>query len=125
MKNEEKQDLTNEKKISLGRKSSRYEVWREREVIGKVRGQKVSREIERIETEIALILYIEIHKSQQIERCQELLRIKTWGKSYRESIERCLQQKGLDGSRNYRVSIEHTETSSMDQESIKKLSRLR
>ena len=77
MKNEEKQDLTNEKKISLGRKSSRYEVWREREVIGKVRGQKVSREIERIETEIALILYIEIHKSQQIERCQELLRIKT------------------------------------------------
>ena len=56
MKNEEKQDLTNEKKISLGRKSSRYEVWREREVIGKVRGQKVSREIEKSEAEIALTL---------------------------------------------------------------------
>ena len=39
--------------------------------------------------------------------------------SYQEAIKRCPQQSDLDGSRNYRASVEHTETSSMDRESIK------
>ena len=44
--------------------------------------------------------------------------------SYRGAIERCPQQKGLDGSRSYRAPIEHIETSSMDQVVVEKLSRL-
>ena len=40
------------------------------------------------------------------------------------AIERCPQQSDLDGSRSYRESIEHTETSSMDREAVEQLSRL-
>ena len=36
------------------------------------------------------------------------------------AIERYLQQSDRDGLRSYRVSIEHTETSSMDREAIEK-----
>ena len=43
--------------------------------------------------------------------------------SYREAIERCPQQSDLDGLRSYRESIEHTETSLMDQEVVEQLSR--
>ena len=57
---EGKQDLTNEGRINLGRKTLGNEVWSEREVFGKVRSQKGSREIEKNEMEIALTLYIEI-----------------------------------------------------------------
>ena len=40
------------------------------------------------------------------------------------TIKRCPQQNNLDRSRSYRASIEHTETSLMDQASIEQLSRL-
>ena len=60
MKNEGLRTLTRVEKLDLGRKASRNEVWSEREVFGKVRNQKGSREIEKKEMEIALTLYIEI-----------------------------------------------------------------
>ena len=69
MKNEGLRTLTNEQELDLGRKSLGNEVWSEREVFGKVRSQKGSREIEKNEMEITLTLYIEILNSQWIERC--------------------------------------------------------
>ena len=39
-------------------------------------------------------------------------------------LSRGIQQSDLNGLRSYRESIEHTETSSMDWEAIKQLSRL-
>ena len=42
---EGKQDLTNEGRINLGRKTLGNEVWSEREGFGKVRRQVLSREI--------------------------------------------------------------------------------
>ena len=80
------------------------------------------REIRENEKRIALTLFIEISVSRWIERCRELLRFKMARRSYRGAIERCPQQCDLDGSRSYRESIEHTGTSSMDRESIEKLS---
>ena len=56
MKNEGLKTLTREEKLNLGRKSTRKEVWSEREVFGKVRGQKGLREIEKSEVEIVLTL---------------------------------------------------------------------
>ena len=53
-----------------------------------------------------------------------MTRIKKARNSYREAIKRCPKQKRLDGSRSYRASIEHIETSSMDQVAVEKLSRL-
>ena len=70
--------------------------------------------------EIALALYIEKYKAQWNERYREVSSFKF---SPNGVIERCPQQSGLNGSRNYRASIEHTETSSMDQEAVKKLLR--
>ena len=72
MEKEGKQDLTNEGRNNLGQKSLRNEVWSEREVFGKVRSQKESREIEKNEMEIVLELYIEIHDSRWIKRCRDL-----------------------------------------------------
>ena len=63
MKNGGLKTLTREENLDLGRKSTGNEVWFEREVFGKVRSQKGSREIEKNEGEIALTLYIEIHNS--------------------------------------------------------------
>ena len=63
MKNEGLKTLTREENLDLGQKSTGNEVWSEREVFGKVRSQKGSREIEKNEGEIALTLYIEIHNS--------------------------------------------------------------
>ena len=45
MKQERKQDHTNERKINLGRKSLGNEVWNEREVFRKERRQDLLREI--------------------------------------------------------------------------------
>ena len=56
MKNEGLKTLTREENPDLGRKSLGNEVWSEREVFGKVRGQKESREIEKSEARIALTL---------------------------------------------------------------------
>ena len=56
MKNEGLKTLTREEKLNLGRKSTRKEVWSEREVFRKVRGQKGLREIEKSEAEIMLTL---------------------------------------------------------------------
>ena len=54
----------------------------------------------------------------RIKICQKEL-----SSNYREAIERCPQQKGLDGSRSSQASIEHIETSSMDREAIEFESR--
>ena len=40
-------------------------------------------------------------------------------RSYRGANERCPQQGYLNGSRSYRASIEHTETSLMDRVVVK------
>ena len=61
---EGKKDLTSEGRINLGQKSLGNKVWSKREVFGKVRSQKKSREIKKNEMEIALKLYIEIHDSR-------------------------------------------------------------
>ena len=83
-----------------------------------------SREIRENEKRIVLTLFIEISVSRWIERCRELSRFKMARRSYQAAIERCPQQCDLDGLRSYRESIEHTGTSSMDRESIDKLSSL-
>ena len=49
-------DLTSEEEQDQGRKTLGNEVWSEREEFGKVRGQKVSREIKKKWTKIALTL---------------------------------------------------------------------
>ena len=51
-----RKSLTREKKWSWDQRTLREEVWSEREVFWEVRGQKVSREIEKSEAEIALTL---------------------------------------------------------------------
>ena len=43
---------------------------------------------------------------------------------YRGFVERCPRQKGLDGSRSYRASIEHPESSLMARVAVEQLSRL-
>ena len=86
-------------------------------------GESFYREkLEKMRKRITLTLFIEISVSRWIERCRELLRFKMARRSYRGAIERCPQQCDLDGLRSYRESIEHTGTSSMDRESIEKLS---
>ena len=70
--------------------------------------------------ESLLTLYIEVPISRWIERCRELKKAR---KIYQGAIERCSQQKWLDGSRSYRESIEETETFSIDQKAVEKLSR--
>ena len=57
-----------------------------------------------------------------------MLRFKTHEKAVEEypgSVERCPQQKDLDGLRSYRESIEHSKSLSMDQAAIEKQSRMR
>ena len=61
-----------------------------------------------------------INGSKGVESCREL---KFARRSYWGAIERCPQQSDLDGSKSYRASIEHTETSLMDREAVEKLSR--
>ena len=46
---------------------------------------------------IALTVYIESHKAQQIERCRGLKCVNQLLKSCPGSVERCPQQKDLDG----------------------------
>ena len=70
---------------------------------------------------IALALYIDKYVAWWIGRYRELKMAK-W--SYRGAIERRPQQCDLDGLRSYQASIKHTETSSMNREAIKRLSRL-
>ena len=110
-----------------GQKTSGFEIWSEREKFGEVKRQKLSREIREKWTKIALSVYIDIFVAQWISRCWEVSRIKICQKelssNYREAIERCPQQKGLDGSRSSQASIEHIETSSMDREAIEFESR--
>ena len=72
MKNEGLRTLTKEEKLDLSHKSLGNEVWSEKEVFGKVRRPKGSREIEKNEKEIVLTFYIEIPVSRWIERCREL-----------------------------------------------------
>ena len=70
--------------------------------------------------EITLALYIEKYKARWNERYREVSSFKFLPNGV---IERCPQQSGLNGLRNYRAFIEHTETSSMDREAVKKLLR--
>ena len=84
-------------------------------MFGEMRSQNQSRKIEKNERQIALRLFIGSHNSRWIESCRDL-NFDRW--SCRGAIERCPQQSDLDGSRSYRASIEHTETSSMDREAI-------
>ena len=62
-----------------------------------------------------LSLYIDIFATRWIGKCWEL---KFARRSNWVAIKRCPQQKGLNGSKSYQTSIEHTETSLMDQEAI-------
>ena len=65
-----------------------------------------------------------LYRNPNFSMNREVSRIKIARNSYRGAIERCPQQKGLDGSRSYRAPIEHIEISSMDQVVVEKLSRL-
>ena len=78
----------------------------------------------RNERNVAWTLYIKILVSRRIERCQELSRIKIARISYQAAIEEL--SRGVHSKRGLmdQASIEHTETSSMDQVAVKKLSRL-
>ena len=115
-----KKIIPDEIRRSLSRKSLGNEVLRKKNVFGRWKDTKVSREIERSESEIAQTLYIEPLKSQQIERCRGLNFDRC---IYRATIQRCPQQKQarwieklssnyrgdrnfLDGSRSYLEAIE-------------------
>ena len=67
---------------------------------------------------------INLDRSRGVERCRDLKCVKKLSKRCSGSIERCPQQKDLDGSRSYREFIEHPESFSMDQAAIKELSRM-
>ena len=53
-----------------------------------------------------------------VKRCRALKRANYLLKSYQGFVERCPQQKGLDGSIRYRASIEFLDGSSSNQEAI-------
>ena len=57
-------------------------------------------------------------ETDSIERCRDLKCVKKLSKSCPGSVERCPQQKDLNGSRSYQESIEHSESFSMDQVAI-------
>ena len=73
-----KKIIPDERRWSLGWKSLAKEVLSEKNVFGRWKGTKVSREIEKSQSEIARTLYIEPLKSQKIKRCQKVLRFKFW-----------------------------------------------
>ena len=101
----------------------RINLEREKSFWGEVKGQKLSRETGERERKIALRLYIEItilDGLKAIERCRELI-LDRW--ICQGAIKRCPQQSDLDGSRSYQVSIEQTETLSIDREVVEKVSR--
>ena len=88
---------------SLGRKSLGNKVFSEKNVFGRWKDTKVSREIERSESEIAQTLYIEPLKSGQIERYREVLRFKLRQMHLSSSYPG--GRNFLDGSRSYREAI--------------------
>ena len=61
---------------------------------------------------------INLDRSRSVERCRDLKCVKKLSKSCPGSVERCPQQKDLNGSRSYQESIEHSESFSMDQVAI-------
>ena len=68
---------------------------------------------------------INLDRSRSVKRCRDLKHIKKLSKSYPGSVERCPQLDDLDRSKSYRGAIEHPESFSMDQATIKELSRMR
>ena len=109
------------KKWSWGQKKLGKEVWSDWEKFGEVRRHKLLREIrEKWRKKKADPIYRNPSFSMDREVSRIIFfKISCWGAN-----KRCPKQKRLDGSRSYRASIEHTETSSMDQVAIEKLSRL-
>ena len=73
-----KKIIPDEKRRSWGQKSLGNKVLSEKNVSGRWKDTKLSREIERSESKIARTLHIEHLKSQQIERYQKVSRFKLW-----------------------------------------------
>ena len=117
-----KKNHTRERKWSWDRRESGEVIWSEREVFGKVRRWVLSREIKE-KWEKCRADPIEISISRWIKSCWKLSRIKKARNSYREAIEWCPQQTGLDGSRSYRASIEKKDAFSTNWEAVEELSR--
>ena len=103
-------------------------VWERRECLGGEKTDSIERDRGEVKRNRADPLYrktIKLDRLKGVERCQDLKCMKKLSKGCPGSVERCPQQKDVDGSRNYWESIEYQESFSMDQATIEKLSRMR
>ena len=124
MKKERNQDHTSEERIMLGRKSTGFEVQRERE-----RGvQEVKRQVfvKRDQRKRSLKLHWIYLQETRLDGSRAIENLSS-SNSRQINLLRCVENlsmtKNLDGSRSYREIIGQIETFSMDRESVEKLSR--